>query len=165
MTKIQTGSFKVFTYKAGLLARLAHDLRLNLGKFEVTYDAGKVTARFWPESLSVDGSAKKGTVDSTTPSQSDKTKIHGTITDTILETRKYPEIVFEGTGDDGTGKVRGDLTLHGQTHEIELTVRESSGAYTGALDLVPSRWGIKPYKAVGGAIKLQDKVRVEFEIS
>jgi polyisoprenoid-binding protein YceI len=165
MKKVQSGSFKVFTYKAGLLARLAHDLQLTLGKFEVVYDDDKVTGTFSPESLSVDGAVKRGKVNADTISASDRTKIHGNITEKILETSKYPEITFEGTGDAGSGKVQGVLTMHGRSNPVDLVVRESAGSYKGAVDLVPSRWGISPFKAMGGAIKLQDKVRVEFEIS
>lgn len=165
MTTLQSGTFKVFTYKAGLLARLAHDLRLTLGRFEVNIDGEEVRGRFWPASLSVDGAVKNGAVDSSTPGESDTQKIHENITAKILHTDRFPEVTFDGTGDPATGRVRGALTMHGQTQPIELTVKASGGRYTGALDLVPTRWGIPPFKAVGGAIKLQDRVRIEFELS
>lgn len=159
-----SGSFKVFTYKAGLLSRLAHDLRLSLARFEINVDGDNISAKFWPESLSVDGAVKKGRVDPNTPGPSDKQKIHGNITEKILHTARHPEITFTGTGA-STGKVKGDLTLHGRTQAIEMRVRQAGSGYKGEVELVPTRWGIPPFKAVGGAIKLQDKVRIEFEVS
>ena len=163
MTTITTGSFQVFTYKAGLLSRLAHDLRLTLQRFEVTLEEDSVRCRFWPESLCVDGAVYRGAVDPSTPGRGDKQKIHDNIPRKILHTARFPEITFDGSVD-GRGQVAGTLVMNGRSQRISLDFREESGRYRGATELIPTRWGIAPFKAVGGAIKLQDRVRIEFEL-
>jgi len=172
MTTVTTGSFKVYTYKAGLLSRLAHDLRLTLTRFEITFgdeaeglpdaEAAQVRGRFWPASLVVDGAVKKGSVDRSTPSASDKKKIYGNIKDKILHTDQFPEITFEGKID--RGQVRGQLTMHGRTQPVVVQLLRGE-TYRGSVELRPTRWGIPPFKAVGGAIKLQDRVRIEFDLA
>jgi hypothetical protein len=34
---------------------------------------------------------------------------------------------------------------------------------TGELEIVPSHWGIKPYRALGGTLKVQDRIRVAIQ--
>jgi hypothetical protein len=162
MTTITTGSVRVFTFKTGILSRLAHDLRLTLGRFEVSWEGGVVRGRFWTSSLSVDGAVIRGAVRESTPSASDKRKIHGNITQKILDTARFPEVTFEGelVGD----QLRGGLTMCGRTQRISIAVAEESGRFSGSVELTPTLWGIPPFKAIGGAIKLQDRVRVEFDL-
>ena len=45
----------VFTFKAGLLARVAHDLRLTLRQYEIKVHARRVHASAVAESLVIDG--------------------------------------------------------------------------------------------------------------
>ena len=53
----------------------------------------------------------------------------------VLDREKYPEIRFHSTliGEAGDDKliVRGDLTLHGQTHSVRVDVVGSNGHYSG----------------------------------
>jgi len=86
----------------------------------------------------------------------------------VLDADRYPEIVFHSTSAEqaspGTWKVRGNLTLHGQTQPVELEVRESAGRYTGAARIKQSAFGIKPIKVAGGTVRVKDEIRIEFEI-
>ena len=90
-------TIRVFTYKDGLLARLAHDLQLTLERFEIEREGEQVRVRCWPESLRVDGAMKRGRLQEHGLSDSDKQKIRGNIRGEILYTSRHPEVTFTGT--------------------------------------------------------------------
>lgn len=167
MKTYQDGTFYVFTFKDGLLARLAHDLRLSLQKYEIHVDGDKIEASFWPESLEVDGAIAKGALKHGELSEKDKKTIQSNLQEKVLLTQRHPTITFQGQGEDKGGgryQISGQLTLQGRAQPISLEIREQGDSYTGGLELVPSRWGIQPFKALGGAIKLQDRLKVEFAL-
>ena len=53
----------VFTFKAGLLSRVAHDLRLRVERFGITREGDSIRARFEANSLRVDGVMEGGRLD------------------------------------------------------------------------------------------------------
>ena len=55
----------VFTFKEGLLSRLAHDLRLSVTHYDIELRAGRVRARFDVASARVDGVVVSDRVDTT----------------------------------------------------------------------------------------------------
>lgn len=166
--RITNGNVQVFTFKEGLLSSVAHDLRLTLERFEIEVDpdAGTVEARFWPSSLRVDGAMKGGTLDPGGVSERDKREIHDNITDKILHTDKQPEVRFRGklAVDAPLGRVDGTLTLAGREAPLNVTLERAGGRYRGEAELVPTKWGVAPFKALMGAIRLQDRVRVTFDL-
>jgi len=168
MKRITQGTFHVFTYKDGLLSSIAHDLRLSLERFEVEVDAdaGTVSGRFWPASLRVDGPVKEGTVDAKGLSERDRRDIHDNITEKILQTDRQPEVRFIGklVVDAPIGRVDGTLSLVGRDAPLNVTLRHEGGRYLGEVEFVPSKWGIAPFKALMGAIRLRDRVRVVFDL-
>lgn len=155
----------VFTYKDGLLARLAHDLRLTLGRFEIQRDGAALTARFWPASLTVDGAIdRNGQVDRHALSDGDRRKIAENIASEVLHLDRAPEASFRGRVVAGEAAVEGELTLHGRSAPIQAAVRVADGRVRAEVTLAPSRWGVAPYKALAGAIKLQDRVLVVVDL-
>lgn len=58
----------------------------------------------------------------------------------------------------------GDLTLHGQTHPVKLDIQSRNGHYQGAAELKQRDFGIEPVSAGGGAAKVKNELRVEFDI-
>lgn len=166
MQLFEEGRIHVYTFKRGLLSKVAHDLQLRLARFEVKSDRKRVEARFWPESLSVEGVRVEGRLDPAALSDADRRDILGNVRDKILRTQRYPEARFEGAVEpvaDQRYRVRGELELVGKRAPIELTVFERDGRVSGEVELVPTRWGIEPFKALLGAIKLQDRVLVKFD--
>jgi polyisoprenoid-binding protein YceI len=158
---------RVFTFKAGMLAKLAHDLRLRAERFEITLDKGKLNAWFDPDSLRVDGVMKANDLDPDVLSEQDKQRIHATIHDHVLDVTTYGRIEFTGDvrATDATQVgVRGTLRMHGREQPLELSARRSGAWLRAELSLTPSRFGIEPYKALGGAIRLRDDVRIELEL-
>lgn len=160
-----TGRIDVLTFKEGILSKVAHDLSLRVGSFELATDGERVEGKFRLTSLGVEGVMNRGVLDSHGVSEGDRREIEGNIQNKILRTKEYPEATFSGRARKGEGRhaLSGTLTLAGKARDIELEVREADGHWRGEVELVPSRWGIQPYKALLGAIKLQDRVVVRFD--
>jgi polyisoprenoid-binding protein YceI len=58
--------------------------------------------------------------------------------------------------------VDGELTLVGATRPISFDLVVSDGGELSATAVVKqSAWGVKPYSALFGALKVKDEVRVE----
>lgn len=165
MNQRLTGTVEVSTFKDGVLSRLAHDLRLKLERFEITHDGSSVEATFDPSSLTVVTALADGHPVGAL-SDGDRGEIRQNIRDKVLQTSRHPEVRFEGTGkpEGDVVRISGTLTLHGQCRSIEFSAQREGGRYVGEVELTPSRFGIAPYKALLGAIKLQDRVRVRFDL-
>lgn len=162
------GEIHVFTFKEGLLSKVAHDLRLTLERFEIAVDGDVVRGRFWPGSLGVDGTMRDGKLDPKGISDKDKRDIRGKISDKVLHTSRHAEVAFEGratTGDDGHHRIEGTLALHGRRAPLTVTTVVDDAGARGEVTLTPSQWGIAPFKALLGAIKLHDRVVVRWSVT
>ena len=157
----------VFTYKEGLLSRLAHDLRLSLTQFEVSLRGAEVSARMEPSSLRVDGVVQAGQLKADEPSPADKQKIHQSLVQEVLHLREHPELSYSGrvTNNKAPFVIEGTLTLHGKRLPLAFQMELRGGRLHADIPLVPSRWGIKPFRALGGALKVRDAVRVTVDAS
>jgi len=155
---------RVRTFKAdgNLLSRLAHDLELGLDDFELVYAEGRVTFSFAPSSLVVMGPVIDGVLVAEGLSNRHKAEIRTNIRDKVLLTAHHPEGRFEGNYvEDDTGvRVEGNLTLLAETRPVVFELAQASGAFRGVVELVPSRWGIQPFTAMFGALRLKDRVEV-----
>lgn len=155
----------VHTYKEGLLSRLAHDLRLTVQRFDVQLTEGQVTATLSAASLKVDGAMRKGVLAPDVLSETDRTTIERTLSQEILRASTHPDVVFRGTLSRERGGLiaRGSLNLNGRDQPLDLPVVLENAA-TIDVEVAPSRWGIAPYRAMAGALKVQDRVRVVIEL-
>jgi polyisoprenoid-binding protein YceI len=85
-----------------------------------------------------------------------------------LETKKFHEITFRSTRveklSEGQWRVEGDLSLHGVTRPVSLTVKRTGGSYTSHTVLKQTNFGIKPISVGGGVIKVKDEVEIDFQI-
>src|SRR6266404_5187355 len=94
---------------------------------------------------------------------------HTMKSDKVLDTARFPEIAFASTSVESRDPrgyvVRGNLTLHGVTRPVELTVSFSEGHYTGKVTLKQTDFGITPVRIAGGAVKVKDAIEIVFEIA
>ena len=165
-TTITEGTIHVFTYKEGMLARLAHDLRLSVTKWTMLIDGRDVRGTFDPKSLVVDGVVKGHRIDPKVLSRKDLAEITDNIDQHVLKTSRHPEITYEGRvtrAKDGTFTVKGRLTLVGRSGPLELTLKRAGDRLTGQATLLQTRWGITPFRAALGAIKIKNDVGVKVE--
>src|SRR5690606_28852876 len=71
--------------------------------------------------------------------------------------------VIERAGD--ALEVRGDLDLAGVRRPLAVTATHADRRVRARVTLRPSDWGIRPYKALAGAIRLQDRVIVDSDLA
>lgn len=156
-----SGTLHVFTFKDGLLARAAHDLRLGLEDFSVLLDGNELRAEFDLRSLVVEGAIESGTLVPYDAAR--RAEVAAALHDRVLKTTLHPTARFRGTAiaHDGGFDVHGELELVGRTGQLSFAVRRDGDRYRAELELEPSRWGIAPYRALLGAIRVKDSVRLE----
>ncbi|MEZ4326842.1 MAG: YceI family protein [Polyangiales bacterium] len=171
MPKYDASSAEVllFSFKDGLLAKVAHDLKMRVDDFsiDVADDLSSVKATFQANRISVLTAMKDGRDDYGTLSDGDKKKILGNIADDVLNSRRHPTITFESSSvreQGSTRTVSGNLTLNGQTRSVSATIREEGANWVTDVTLQQPDFGIKPYKALGGALKVKPEVRVSVRV-
>jgi polyisoprenoid-binding protein YceI len=109
---------------------------------------------------------KGGSCDSKGLNDRYKREIQGNISKKVLMTDRHPQAIFEGKRvetEDGF-KVDGTLELKGKRVPIAFDLHLEESHLKGKVELTQSRWGIKPFRAMGGAIKLKDTLRIEFSL-
>lgn len=154
----QLAPVHIFTFKAGLLSRVAHDLQLSLSGGELELDGVEASVRIPLAGMRVDGVMRRGRLDPMVLSPKDQASIVRTATHELLGVKQHPDALF--TGRIEGGRVRGSLSLCGRAVRVDLPVQ---GGRVVA-EIKPSDWGIAPYKAMMGAIRLQDRVRLEITL-
>jgi hypothetical protein len=87
----------------------------------------------------------------------------------VLDANHFPEIRFQSVTvqhvePDGW-LVRGELTLHGQTHVVTLKVAADQGRYRGSASLKQTDFGLSPISIAGGVVKVKDEVKIDFDIA
>jgi len=164
---------EVKTGSGGLLSAFGHDHRLMVGKL-----AGQlaVDARdFTKSSVSITvQSASLAVVDD--DSAKDRAEIEKEMNDHVLETARFPAIEFTSrsveirsrTKDVLEAVVEGDLALHGVVRRIRvpcrIELRDRALRTTGELKLKQTDFGISPTSAVAGTVKVDDVVRISFDV-
>jgi hypothetical protein len=102
----------------------------------------------------------------TQPSESDIAGTRTNMLDKVLETQRFPHALIRVNG--GAGKLAVVVTLHGVTRELEvpgaIRIDRRSMDATGRLTLNQTDFGITPYSIMGGAIQVQDRLELRFEI-
>lgn len=157
----------VFTFKEGVLSAVAHDLRLRLDEFGVTLDGTALRAELDLSALSVEGPVTAGTGEVTPYDAGRRADVEKAMHADVLQTRRHRSALFQGTASpDGTGfRVEGQLELAGKLAPLAFAVAIRDAEYTARFEIQPSRWGITPYKAMLGAIRVKDVVRVELSVA
>ncbi len=165
----------VFTFKEGALSALAHDLELKVSRLSIEIepagDAASATAsgapyrlvaRLAADSLVVLHAMKDGRPTEQL-SASDRRKIEKAITGEVLDVRRHPEIRYEATAvatsPDGFA-LTGELTLQGRRRPLAITARLHDGRLRAEVPLHQPDFGIQPFSALLGTLKLRPDVTV-----
>lgn len=160
-----TGTLHVRTYRDGVGARLAHDLVLLAHRWDGTIEVGDDPAGA-SATLTVDPTSfeiVRATGGVKPISDRDRRTIQGNIAE-ILETDRYPELRFEATSVQGAGTeptVTGEVTIKDTTRPVEVTVELVGSELAASATISHEEFGMQPYSAMLGAIKLRDDVDVE----
>lgn len=81
----------------------------------------------------------------------------------MLDVRRHPAITF-ASGRVAGDAIEGDLTIMGRVKPVRVRAELEGDRVRGGATVTQSRWGIKPYSAFFGALRLADDVEVEFDI-
>ena len=89
----------------------------------------------------------------------------------VLDTRRYPyaQIAVDNVTNDGkAGWLRFALTLHGVTRLVDaaakLDTTDEEILVTGTVAIDQTQFGIVPLSILGGAVSVQDRVKIRFRI-
>ena len=180
------GRVVIKTTRAGLAARVGHDLSIDVTRWsaDVTVPGGTALAETGADALSAAtvtaeldlGSlaVREGTGGARPLSDSDRRDIESTMRKILSggggggggggpaaaafrSTRVIPSSVG--------GAIEGTLTLNGRSQPVRLQLTSPApGRYRGTVTIVQSAFGIRPYTGFFGALKLRDEVVAEFEV-
>jgi len=162
-----SGRLLIRTRREGLAAKVGHDLTIEVTRWSAEVDPGgedigrtRVSAEVQLDSLE----AREGTGGAMPLTDKDRAEINGNIRRTLgtgTATFASTQVVAERDKD---GWIEGSLTLNGVSHPVRLRVHgEDGNRYQATLTIVQSAFGIKPYRAFLGALRLRDEVEVEVE--
>ncbi len=159
----QRSTITIHVGKSGLLSAAAHDHTVNAPISSGTIqEAGTQHIEFRVET------AKMMVKPDPKINPKDQATIQTHMEEMTLETKKFPEITFRSSRvqklADGQWKVDGDLSLHGVSKAVSLTVKQAGESYTTHTVLKQTDFGITPISIGGGMIKVKDEVQLDFQI-
>lgn len=157
------GTLSVRTSRTGAAAKAGHDLLIHVTEWHATLVVGADPAesRLALEADATSLHVREGTGGMQKLGDDDRASIRGTIDDDVLK-RKPIEFRSNAVQADGERwTVQGELTLVGKTAPLtfDLTIGDD-GSVSGSAVVTQSNWGIKPYSALFGALKVADQVVV-----
>jgi hypothetical protein len=160
----QNATLTVETRRMGAASMAGHDLLIEVTSWQAELDTAKDPALTFtanPRSLRV----REGTGGVTELEDDDKAGIEQTIDEEVL---KGAAIAFRSTAleldSGGTGAmVQGELELGGTRRPISFALRNENERLTARAIVKQSDWGIKPYSALFGTLKVADEVEVAVE--
>jgi polyisoprenoid-binding protein YceI len=161
-----TATLCVRTEKAGAASMAGHNLLIEVTDWSATLELGADPAQSKIELTADSGSMKvrEGTGGAMTLEDEHKASIEQTIDDEILKRTpiEFRSTAIELSADGARYSISGELELAGRREPatFELTVGDD-GALTGSAVVKQTRWGIKPYTALFGTLKVVDEVTVE----
>jgi polyisoprenoid-binding protein YceI len=149
----------VYTFKEGILSAVAHDLKIRVERLELDGEDTKVTAWFDASSLRVVTTRKDGADSAGLLPTVMYGEIEKNIRNDVLKSDRFPRITFESTEVTPT-EVRGRLTLCGVTRDIRCA--RQGDRVEHRLDV--RDFGVKPYTAMLGTLKVKPEVVVEIRL-
>jgi polyisoprenoid-binding protein YceI len=169
-----SGDLHVYTFKEGLLSKLAHDLlieatdfKVNLEVPEAGFASGSLELEIQANSLKVicalkDGERTDGL------KEKDVADIERDMGVKVLHPDKYPTANFRSKSiqeKEGGYNINGDLSLHGVTKSIDFDIDTSGENLKGTITLLQKNYGIKPFKAMMGTLKIKNEINIRFDLS
>jgi hypothetical protein len=154
---------KIRVYKSGLFSAFGHEHEIIAPIAQGTVDDSENPA------VELVVEAGKLEVKDFEVSPKDRAEIQRTMLGAqVLDSGRYPEIRFRSTRiektDNNRWTVEGSLSLHGETHLVQVAVTKKDGKYEGGASLKQRAFGIAPVSVAGGAVKVKDEIKIEFQL-
>jgi len=162
MTRSSATGLFVDTFREGMLSALGHDLRIAVERFELRLERGELTGSVELASLRVLGCVRRGQLDHGAPSPGERAEIEQRMRGEILGVAQHPRATLRGSvrqaGRDWS--LAGTLELRGRAQAFDACITRSGELLTSSVELELSRFGIAPFRALGGALRVADRVLV-----
>jgi polyisoprenoid-binding protein YceI len=161
---VQRSSLVIHAGRAGLFSAAGHEHWISAPIFSGAVDETGATpsVRFVVKAARLEVRPEK------TLSASDYAQVQSNMQTKVLESPRYPEIVFQSTRVERSGgdtwKVNGNLTLHGVTKPLTLDVRRENSAYVGTVRIKQTEFGIQPIRVGGGLVTVKNELDIRFEV-
>jgi polyisoprenoid-binding protein YceI len=166
----ERGRIVLRTFRDGLAAQAGHDLTIEVGRWSGDLTVGDdrdpagLEVRVDMGSLIV----REGTGGLKPLTDRDRREIGGTAR-RLLAADRHPEAVFTAASfdqaADGGGIIGGTFELAGVARPVRLQVSKTGpGSYRANGSVRQSDFGIKPYTAFLGALRVRDAVDVEIDL-
>jgi polyisoprenoid-binding protein YceI len=163
------GTLQLHTGREGMAKKIGHDLVIEAKKWSakvnVDADPTRSTAQVTVDTRSLE--VVSGTGGAKPLSDKDRKDIKENIDKKVLKTDKFPEITFTSSRVDASGTdrftVHGDLSIMGTARPATMEITVAGDKASGTMNLKQSDWGIKPFSALMGALKLADALTVSVE--
>jgi polyisoprenoid-binding protein YceI len=157
----ENGRLTVHTRKGGAAAKTGHDLVIEVTSWEGTLDLGDQTTimlRADARSMRV----REGSGGMTSLRDDDKSNIEQTIDNEVL---KGTPIEFRSTAcqlspEGDRMRVTGELELAGRRAPVTFELSLNGGRVSGSATVKQTDFGMKPYSALFGTLKVLDEVQV-----
>jgi polyisoprenoid-binding protein YceI len=151
-------------------AKLAHDLILTANQWSGTLNVdadnpGASSANLTIDARSIAIVEAVGGMKSL--SDKDRRDIGKNIDEKVLQTSKHPNLTFESTsvsGSDPNYTASGNMTIVGNTRPVNVDIKVNGTTVTATTKISQKDFGIKPFSAMMGAIKLRDDVDFELTV-
>ncbi len=166
----ESGRLLVHTTRTGLGAKAGHDLSIEVTSWHARATVDPATPANSSVTVEVDADSfevREGTGGVKPLTDADRAEIKKTL-GKILNTAQHPTITFRSRRVDGSAgsfTCDGELTIMGVTRPVLVEGRVADGRVVGGASVVQSRWGIRPYSAFFGALKLSDEVKIDFGVA
>ncbi len=160
----QNGTLSARTGRRGAIAKVGHDLLIDVGSWGATVQFGADPGQTMLELTADPGSlrVREGSGGIQALGEEERSGIEQRIEEEVL---KGTAIAFRSrsvrSGGDGRLSIQGVLELAGgiNTIEFELDVGDD-GHVAGSAVVKQTAWGMKPYTALFGTLKVADEVEV-----
>jgi polyisoprenoid-binding protein YceI len=166
----ESGRLLVHTTRTGLGAKAGHDLTIEVTRWHgrATVDTAHPANSSVTVEVEVDSLEVREATGGVKPlTEADRAEINKTLEE-VLHTAQHPTITLRSTRVDGSAgsfTLEGELTIMGVPQPVTVQGRVTDGRVAGRATVVQSRWGIRPYSAFFGALKLSDEVKVDFDVA
>ena len=154
----------VLTQKEGGLSAVAHNLAIEATSFSFSlFDDNTVSGEFDANAFSILGAVNtKGHIDKSALSSKDRNTIIKNIRQDVLKSGVHQRITLEGHVDPDTLTLEGALTICNHTQKIECVGVVDQGTCAFEVVIDQRHFGIKPYSAMMGLLKVKPHVKVCF---
>lgn len=160
---------EIEVFREGVLSSVGHDLVLTATRAKLTVDfspsrqPSHVSLWIGADSLRVKVARRDGRDMPGALSASDLRKVETSVSREILRASKHPDVRFDAGHVESAGgawRVHGTLALRGVSRPIHTEVRERGADLEARVALLQTDFGITPYRAMLGALRVCDELIV-----